>query len=439
MKHARSCIAAVVLLMSIPALAANDCKDIGANAFRPGSVPGRLLVKPHEEAQFRRLLQEGLGQLDGEKLEVQEVGDTGYYVIDSRTRDTSAIFAAYFRQSGKFESIQSDTAVIGLTLPLEGEYRDGNMWGLEAIHADKAWDHGTGSSNVIAAVVDSGIDRTHEDLKRNTWKVLSPFTLRGSSFVANCKVDDFGFDAIDDNCLPLERNRHGTRVGGIIGADGENNGKFVVGVNWSVTLLPVVLLDENNIGCASRAASALEFVRLVKEQGIAPVRVVNLSWGMLNPSDAVKEQLDALARLDVVIVAAAGNQRCGTGAAVLYPAAYKTVPTLISVGATNQAGDLSFFSNCDNTVIDIGAPGEQIRTTDPDNQVKFAAGGTSLATAFVTGGVALMASQCPQLDALALKNLILNSADRRMNLTPHFIAGRFLNLEAASVACRALH
>jgi subtilisin family serine protease len=124
---------------------------------------------------------------------------------------------------------------------------------------------------------------------------------------------------------------------------------------------------------------------------------------------------------------------------VLYPAAYKTVPTLISVGATNQVGELSLFSNCDNTVIDIGAPGEHIRTTEPNNRVTFAAGGTSLATAFVTGAVALMASQCPQLGALALKSLILNSADQRMNLTPYFIAGRFLNLEAASVACHALH
>ncbi len=430
----------------IAATAANDCKDLGAGGLRPDSVPGRLVVKPRDEARFQQLLAGGLSQIEGEKLAIRKIGTTGYYTIDSRSKQTPEIFSPFFRQSGSFETIQADPAVVGLVLPLEAEFRDGNMWGLEAIHAPEAWDFGTGSSVVVVAVIDSGIDRNHVDLKRNTWNIQTPFVLTGTNFVANCRQNDFGFDAIDGSCTPVVRSQHGTVVSGIIGADGKNNGKFVVGVNWTVTLLPVTLLDENSIGCASRAAAALEFVSLVKQKGLAPVRVVNLSWGMLGPSQAVKDQLDALAREDVVIVAAAGNQivppvgnQGCTARKTLFPAAYKTVPTLISVGATNEAGDRSPISNCDNTVIDIGAPGEHIRTTIPNNQVTFAAGGTSLAAAFVTGAVALMASQCPQLNALALKNLILDSAPRRTNLAADFINGRILDLKAAAFACRALH
>jgi subtilisin family serine protease len=423
--------------VAIAGTAANDCKDVGAGGLRPESVPGRLVVKPRDEVRFQRLLKEGLGQIEEEKLTVRKIGTTGYYTIDSRSRKTEEMFSPFFRQSGSFETIQADPAVVGLKVPLEAEFRDGNMWGLEAIHAQEAWDFGTGSSAVVAAVVDSGIDRKHADLQRNTWNIQTPFVLTGTNFIANCAQNDFGFDAIDGSCTPVVRSPHGTVVSGIIGADGKNEGKFVVGVNWSVTLLPVTLLDENSIGCASRAVEALEFVRLVKKKGIAPVRVVNLSWGMLGPSEAVKEQLDVLAFEDVVIVAAAGNQGCTTRK-TLYPAAYKSVSTLISVGATNKAGGTSLISNCDNTAIDIGAPGEEIRTTFPHNVVDFAAG-TSVAAAFVTGAVALMASQCPELNALALKNLILDSASRRRNLAADFIDGRFLDLKAAAVACRALH
>lgn len=123
---------------------------------------------------------------------------------------------------------------------------------------------------------------------------------------------------------------------------------------------------------------------------------------------------------------------------MLYPAAYKSIPTLISVGATNERGDVAEISTRDKDVIDIGAPGEKILTTEPTQRTVFATGGTSLSTAFVSGAGALIASQCPALNAVGLKMLILENADKKPALADDFIEGRFLNLHAASKACVAL-
>jgi subtilisin family serine protease len=438
MRAITGCVLILALCAAHSATAANDCKDIGIDGVRRESVPGRLIVQPKDVEKFQDLLKGDLGRLQGERLQVRPVGKTGFFAIDSASQDTDAVFDHFSKQRGQFYSMQEDRAVYGMEVPLEETFRMGQMWGLNAIHAPEAWNFGTGSSDVVVAVLDSGIDREHDDLARNTWKIKNPFVLQGNRFRVDCHENEFGFDAMAGNCRPAERNRHGTRISGIIGADGRNDGVFVVGVNWSVTLLPVAILDRTNTGCASRAAAALEFVRLMKTQRNVPVRVVNLSWGMFEPSDMVRQELETLANEDVVIVAAAGNSGNHPAAKVLYPAAYKTIPSLISVGATNERGDVAGISTRDKDVIDIGAPGERILTTEPTQRTVFATGGTSLSTAFVSGAVALIASQCPALNAAGLKKLILDNADKKSALADDFIEGRFLNLHAAAKACAAL-
>jgi subtilisin family serine protease len=317
----------------------------------------------------------------------------------------------------------------------EFAYSTSQLWALYAIAAPKAWVRGQGDKAIIAAVIDSGIDKNHEDLVDNLWHARMAFHVNVAGIEIDCGAGAYGFDAIDDDCEPEERQEHGTNVSGIIGARGDND-KGTVGVNWKVSLLPVSFLGSSSEGSALRAAKALEFVRRVKESGVADVRVLNLSWGGHHHSRAIEDQLIALAKQGVVIVTSAGNEGRDNDTWPTYPASYDSVSTLISVAATRSDGNVARSSNHGKVSVHIAAPGIGIRTTDPDNSYD-APFGTSMAAAVVTGAVALLASQCPALTGAELKELILRTADRRQVLAPYVSDGRFLNLNAASAACAA--
>lgn len=412
----------------------DDCKGIGRGV---PYVPNRLLVQPKDEQKFRAELASRWKTLRDRPLTINEIADTGWFTIDSPVASMDAIYFNVIRPDlDEFLNFASDDAIVGHQNP-PPESNDEEftidvttMWGIRAIRAPDAWKFGTGSRDVFTAIVDSGIKRTHEDLLHNIWKIETPFVLNGYRFIADCHGDDFGYDAIDGDCRPdVVKNPHGTHVSGIIGALG-GNGLSIVGVNWLATLLPIAILNEDNVSCISRAAKGLEFVWRVKEKKIAPVRVVNLSWGTKENSPLIRQELEKLADADVVIVASAGNDECGPA---LYPAAYTHIKTLISVGATREDGLITDITNCGPSVL-IGAPGERIRTTHPDPVVDDA-GGTSMAAAFVSGAAALLASQCSDLTAVELRNLILECADRKPELDPLVAEGRFLNVMAAAEQC----
>jgi subtilisin family serine protease len=433
MSRTRRWLAASLVALATSGVAARE---------NSGFAPNRIIVKPHDPAAFAAAFGGLRNAFIDRTLKVQEIGGLGAFEVEGAETTADELLKAFSESEpadGAFEYVQKDVlfAGHGSAIPEDPEFtQSAQMWALRAISAPTAWLHGQGSNSVVAAVVDSGIDDEHEDLTANLWRAKSNFTMRIGRDTVACKAGDFGYDAIDGDCRPDDREQHGTNVSGIIGARGDNS-IGTVGVNWKVTLLPVAFLDTGNAGSASRAVRALEYLRHMKETGLANIRVVNLSWGAHHRSRIIEDELLRLAELDVVIVTSAGNEAADNDESPVYPAGYDTVSTLISVAATRSDGEIARSSNHGRYSVDIAAPGIGIRTTDPGNSYDSPFG-TSMAAAVVTGAVALLASQCPDLTAVQLKRLILNTSDHKPALAPFVVDGRFLNLVAAADKCASI-
>ena len=167
------------------------------------------------------------------------------------------------------------------------------------ISAVEAWDITTGSSSVLVAVIDEGIQITHPDLAANIW--LNPGEIVGNGIDddGNGFIDDInGWDFFnnDNSVFDGASDDHGTHVAGTIGAVG-NNGTGVTGVNWNVTIMALKFLGPTG-GSTSDAISAIEYAA---DKG---VRVTSNSWGGGGFSQALKDAIDAC---DCIFVAAAGN------------------------------------------------------------------------------------------------------------------------------------
>ncbi len=206
------------------------------------------------------------------------------------------------------------------------------------IDAHDAWDITQGSAVVIVAVVDTGIDKNHPDLSGN---VIA------------------GYNFVDGNNDTTDLNGHGTHVSGILGAIG-NNSIGVAGVNWSVKIMPLRVLDQNGEGTEADVMTAIAYAASNN------VRVVNMSFAFTpqNPSDG-KPLKDTIASYpNILFVAAAGNENTNDDITPSYPAGFD-LSNIISVAASDQNDNLAGFSNYGPTSVDVAAPGTNILSTIP--------------------------------------------------------------------------
>ena len=293
------------------------------------------------------------------------------------------------------------------------------------IDAPEAWERfGTGSSDNVIAILDTGIDYEHEDLFNNMWRNPGE-VLNGRDDDGNGFVDDiFGYDFADQDSDPMDEDGHGTHVSGIAGAVG-NNGKGVAGVNWDVSLMAVRVLG-NNGGTDSSILGGVNYITMMKKDYGINIVVANHSYGRPGTSDVLEAAFADAVTWGIVHVAAAGNDGLNNDAVPFIPAGFD-IDGLITVAATDPTDDLAGFSNYGAETVEIGAPGVEIMSTVLDDGYDIEQG-TSMASPQVAGAVAYLKSIAPELSVQESIDLIYQGADPLPSLTGRVKTGARLNI-----------
>ena len=247
------------------------------------------------------------------------------------------------------------------------------QWYLTRIGAPAAWESGIKGDGVLVAVVDSGVDASHPDLKGRVER---------------------GHDFVDGDEDAYDPYGHGTHVAGIIASPGDN-GEGVAGLAWRARILPVRVLDGSGYGYYSDIIAG---IRYAADCG---ARVINLSLGGGANSQALQEAVDYARSKGCLLVAAAGN---GGQDALSYPAACEGV---IGVGATDTEDRPASFSNRGGD-LDLVAPGVSIYSSYPGGRYAPLSG-TSMSAPQVSGALALLLSKNPNLGVQEAESRLVHS------------------------------
>lgn len=314
-----------------------------------------------------------------------------------------------FRNSGLFdmvdfdyiydtEEVKEETTVTTSTIPTEiADYQ-------KQVNVDKAWkyleDNGKtagGDSSVIVAVIDTGVDYNHIDLKQNIWINKLEIPGNGIDDDDNGYVDDVnGWNFVGNNNDPMDDNGHGTHVAGIIGA--ANNDIGVTGVAYNCKIMPIKAGNSSGYFNNSDIASAITYAYMNGAD------VINMSFGGTSVTMAVQEALEK-AYSTSFLVAAAGNDGMpnepyptpSSPYETVYPASYSFVDGVMSVNGSNYGSVFTNFDPIKENKIEYEcfAPGENISSTFPGNRYASLSG-TSMATPVVSGIAALLRSAVPE-------------------------------------------
>lgn len=294
------------------------------------------------------------------------------------------------------------------------------------LNALKAWAKTKGNSEVVIAVLDSGVDYTHQDLITNIWErpeALPPYK-DNELGVAN---DLHGFNAADNNRDPMDDNGHGTHCAGILGADG-NNGEGIAGMNWSIKIMPLKFLGRGGFGTTKDAIEAINYAIERKRAGVN-IRVISASWGSTAYSRALEDIIRKAGEEGILFVAAAGNASTNNDNSPHYPSSYK-LPNVISVAATDRNDQLASFSNFGTKSVHVAAPGKEIMSTWLKGQYREASG-TSMATPYVSGVAGLILAVEPDLSIEKLRERLLKAVDKQDVLNGKVESGGRLNAAKA--------
>jgi subtilisin family serine protease len=350
-------------------------------------------------------------------LEAQELPAAAAASATTRAEALAARIHA-LQASGQFEYVEPDYTVHANLQPTDAKFQDGTLWGLRNlggsgglsgvdINAEAAWDITTGSTNVIVAVIDTGVRYTHQDLVAQMWR--NPGESGGGKEVngvdddGNGYIDDvFGINSINGSGDPFDDNDHGTHCAGTIGAQA-NGGGGHVGVAWNVRIMALKFLAASGGGQTSDAIDCLNYA---VAKG---AKISNNSWGGGGYSVALYDALVAARAANHLFLAAAGNNGSDNDENPSYPSGYD-LDNVVSVAALDRADRLANFSNYGQNTVDLGAPGVAIYSSVATTDTSYSSfNGTSMATPHVSGVAALLAAHLPTATYFEIRERLLAS------------------------------
>jgi uncharacterized protein (TIGR03067 family) len=288
----------------------------------------------------------------------------------------------------------------------------GQLYGMELIRASTAW-RNVQVSPALVAVVDTGIDSSHIDLRDN---------VRADLGIDFTRVDKNGRPSKN----PVDENGHGTHVAGTIAAVG-NNGVGVTGVCWRARLVALRVLDKDGNGSNARIAAGINAAVRLK------ARVVNLSLAGTEDSKVLRDAVTRAEKANVLLVCAAGNldepdKVLDNDQRPMFPAGYKNA-NVISVAAVGKNSALADFSHFGKRTVHLAAPGVDILSTRPGSKYGKL-DGTSQATPHVAGAAALMLGHPDHKNkgAAELRKLLLANARKVPGLQNRCVTGGVLDI-----------
>lgn len=342
-----------------------------------------------------------------------------------------------YRQSGAVEFAEPDYKLRALATPDDPEFRRGSQWSLENtgqlggiigsdISAVQGWETLTSASNIVVAVIDSGIRYSHQDLAPNIWSNTNEVPNNSIDDDRNGFVDDIhGIDAMLNSGDPMDDYGHGTHVAGIIGARG-NNGIGIAGVAWQVRLMACRFLGKLGDGDTSDAIQCIDYARRMG------AHIINASWGGPDYSASLYTAINNARASGIIFVTAAGNDSSDTDRDPLYPGSFD-LNNIVVVGGTGRDDAMDTgYSNFGVNSVDVFAPGTGIYSTwSTWDGAYTSSSGTSMAAPHVAGMLALMKARFPGYATSQLIDRLLNTVDLVPGLAGKCRTGGRVNLARA--------
>ncbi len=396
----------------------------------------------------------------GNKVPIKEIlvkyqGSEEVEVVPVKVdEDIGALLAAY-NQQPEVEYAEPNYKYQAAIIPSDIYFP--NQWYLNKIKAVEAWNIAREAPEIVIAVIDTGVDIDHPDLKDNIWRNKDEIPDNNIDDDNNGYIDDvYGWDFINNQADPqpkflgdftYEGIIHGTVVAGVAASYG-NNGIGVSGVVWQAKIMSLKALNDRGEGSTLSVAQAIDYA---VDNG---ANIINLSFVGSGFSHTLDNAIRRAYEAGVIVVAAAGNEEDGGGGynmdkTPMYPVCNDGLDSenmVLGVTATDALDEKANFAGFGFRCIDIAAPGVSIFNTtvyapehksdDPSFALYYNGywSGTSMAAPMVSGALALIEAVNPALNRDEVINVLLTNSNNINRLNPSYLGrlgrGR-LNVKAA--------